>query len=977
MNSKKKISLIFSLIVLAFISFSILFFHAVLGSAEEAIPSTQTYGTNYELPTRNIIVDDETLPAKTYLYMPDGKVVTEKTVLNQYGKYTLEFVAEKDGIEHKDYEYFNVNYPVITAQGNGSYTEYVVGDGLYVTSRINYPLVFNNILNVSDMNLDNPLVTVHVRPAVIGFAELDKMTITLTDVYDPSNFITIVARPHSSNKAYNTYFNVAAPGQLLKGQDRDGSYHINNDYGTPSFMTYSGETSEVLGQVGGFSNITDNFSLYFDYQNKAVYVSNNSERPIDTIADLDDDAIQETVWNGFTSDKVKMTITLSDGSMATLLFSEVLGTDLSATDIVDVTAPIVSVDLPDQIPVAEQGKAYKLFSSSAIDDHESVLDTTISVSFDNGVTEVPVVVKNNSFIPVGEGVHKVTYSATDKFGNVGTKVVEIYAEESLDPIEILVQGKQAEGRISDWLDIEQVSVNGGSGVKEVSLKVLYNDGTVSGILDGYRFKPYKSGKYNAIYYATDYLGNVGVLVNSFNVNSITDPVFENYDYLPLAMMEGFRYELPNVIATDYADDMKEIVCKIRVTDASKDKVILDTNTYYPQVENDGDKVLIEYIAYGKEGTVIKSFEPAVYSVKDGNNIAPEKYFNIINSASVSVGDGVATLTATSDSTITYINPVLFKLFKTSFRVNGNVKTVKVLLTDSGDASNGFYVAFTQTSTGVVVNIDGQATFETDYTFDGKNKEISVGYDITEDKISIGGTLYSVPEMPSFRSDKIFVSYQFIGVNASTDISLISLNSHTFYNDNYDYDNPEIYFDPTLGGNRAINTKIKTAVAVMGDVTDSYVRGTVSVKAPSGDYVKDVNGVEIKNLSADVSYEFVLDKYGKYTVTYNLRDSSQNRVTPPYTITVQDDVPPVISVNKLAETGTVGKTIKIESATAYDNLDGNLPVYLTVIDPNMIYQHVKISDGSYNFTKAGVYQFVYYSVDQEFNISKVIFNVEVK
>lgn len=977
MNTKKKFSLLIPLAALLIASFLLLALQWHLAVANETIPATQNYGVNYQLPQKSIAVGDETVPAKTYLHMPDGTVVSETTVLNQYGKYTLEFVAEKDGVEYKDYAFFKVNYPVVSAQGNASYTEYVANEGLYVVSRCNYPIVFNNIIDISDMSLDKPLFTVHVRPAVVGFAEFDKMTIVLSDVYDSSNYITVVVRPHSSNKAYCTYFNAAANGQLLKGEDRNGTYHYNNDYGTPIFMTYSGETSAALGNVAGFGDVSDNFSLYLDYSDKTVYASNNTNRPIDRVADLDDEAIQETVWKGFTSNKVKMTVTLSGGNIATLLFSEVYGSDLAATEVIDSEAPIVTVDLPDTLPVAEQGKEYKLFDSSAIDANEGVLDTVISVTYEEDDISIPVNVKDNAFVPIGEGIHKVKYSAVDKFGNIGSEIIEISAVRALDPIEISVQGKQAEGRVAEWIDIEKVRIDGGSGIKNLNLKVLYEDGSESGLLNGFKFKPYKSGNYNVIYYATDYLGNVGVLINELKVNSINDPVFENDDCLPLVMLEGFKYELPDVIAVDYADGMKKVVSKIYVSDANNHKTVLDSNIYIPKVEKDGDKVLIEYVAEGKNGTVTKSFEPVVYSVKENDSIVPEKYFNIKGNAEVSVGDGIAIVTATDNATVTYINPVLFNLFKTAFRVNGNVKTVKVLLTDSGDANNNFYVALTKTSSAVRVDINGRQNYVTEYSFDGKSKEIVIGYDVENSKIKVGDNLYTISETPDFHSDKVFVSYQFIGVNSETRMSLSELNNHSFFNENYDYDNPEIYYDVSLKGNRNINEKIKIAAAVMGDVTDSYVRGTVTVKAPDGNIVKDVNGVEIKNLIATVSYEFVLEQYGKYTVTYNLRDSSQNRVSPSYTVTVQDDVPPVITVGSLPKTSSVGKTIKIEPAIAYDNWAGELPVYLTVIDPEMIYSHVKISDGSYTFTKSGLYRFVYYSVDQDFNISKVVYDVVVK
>jgi hypothetical protein len=170
-------------------------------------------------------------------------------------------------------------------------------------------------------------------------------------------------------------------------------------------------------------------------------------------------------------------------------------------------------------------------------------------------------------------------------------------------------------------------------------------------------------------------------------------------------------------------------------------------------------------------------------------------------------------------------------------------------------------------------------------------------------------------------------------------------------------------------------EIYSAIAV--DVLSPEVYTKMTVRDPNGKIVTDINGLVLEDVPFDRSYFINLEMYGSYAVKYSAMDWMEREQDYPFGLLVVDDQAPEITLDSEVKTQVKrGKEIKIPKATANDNVDGEVKVYVYLVDPNGIISKVSF-DEKVKLTKSGVYQLRYLSVDEFGNLQIDYYDITVE
>lgn len=150
-----------------------------------------------------------------------------------------------------------------------------------------------------------------------------------------------------------------------------------------------------------------------------------------------------------------------------------------------------------------------------------------------------------------------------------------------------------------------------------------------------------------------------------------------------------------------------------------------------------------------------------------------------------------------------------------------------------------------------------------------------------------------------------------------------------------------------------------------NIGDSFVDPKVEAKASSGSVIEDVD-IVIKKGEQTVS-SIDTSKVGTYTITYSVvSNGTVSSVT--RNVIVKDKTSPVITVNGNTSRFTIevakNSTFTIPSATALDNIDGDLTSKITV-------------SGTVNTNVIGTYELEYSVTDNSGNVRNLKVVVKVK
>jgi hypothetical protein len=193
--------------------------------------------------------------------------------------------------------------------------------------------------------------------------------------------------------------------------------------------------------------------------------------------------------------------------------------------------------------------------------------------------------------------------------------------------------------------------------------------------------------------------------------------------------------------------------------------------------------------------------------------------------------------------------------------------------------------------------------------------------------------------------------------------------------------PEIVFTRFGDGEQTLGDIVTLDRIFVWDVLCPNVEVSYYVKAPSGKFVTDVNGVELKPDNTDYTkqYQFEVKEYGKYTVTMRVSDMLGNSATYTYNVnSINAQTVRIQLIDDQPTTGKLGDTIKLKSfeVPGYDLKD--LVTRVFVITPDQITKQVVAQDNVFEFVPdlRGEYEVWYQVTDAENNIDFVSYTITI-
>ena len=529
------------------------------------------FGAAFVVPAGSVTVGGVTAQAEASLIFPDGTATAaEEVSLTQTGLYTLRYAARADGKPYGteftfsvDADFFtcgensSVRYGVYTDFGCGAYAER--NSGVLVRLAQEDSIRFNTPVDVSDATADDVLASVFVTPDVQGTADFDRLVFTLTDSLDPNVTLTIAADRviDSTWGDGSVYLKAAGNGQPLTGwESAAGILHVNDEWGAPVNSTFIARRSDMSEMPPAAYPVTIRYSA----AEKQVFAGyNDAGGSAVMIADLDSPEHFISLWNGFPSGKVYVSVSASgyNSNTANFCIAEVgdmvLSEEALSSSVSDTEPPEIVVDAGyDKPPEAGIGKEYPVFAATATDGISGACEVVVSVWYDY-TSDAPVIidVTDGRFRTDKYGNYAVVYRARDRAGNEAEKVVYVHYGGEIAPISVLLpDDRQTECIVGEYLPVLPAEISGGSGDVRVTVSVCKGEEVFSADEGGVQIP--EEGEWTVIYTATDFIGNVETASYTVTATASDYAVFYPAPVIPKVYIAGGEYVIPEYYATDYS-----------------------------------------------------------------------------------------------------------------------------------------------------------------------------------------------------------------------------------------------------------------------------------------------------------------------------------------------------------------------------------------------------------------------------------------
>ena len=965
---------------------------------ETPLVSRMAMGATLDVPDCRVTYRGGEYAAIPLLIAPDGSATaSRKATLSQRGSYTLVYTANIGGVmysKHYKIESAFSNDRLFTAKNgaelaaNADSSSLVYGyNGVLLSSESSgASAVYNGIIDLNGKTSADPLLEAVIVPSAKGTNDFGGFTVTLTDIYDEENTVTIEVKAFS-NPAYSIT-KAAAAGQVLTGRYNNVP-NTRSDRGYVSFHSFSGE-----GAIG-FEPMT----ISIDYAERSVHVSNPLYTKYgDCAIDLDSaDDFPGSSWGGFAAGKCRMEIKLDSvavGGTAQMLLLNVDGKSLSGAYTADTEAPELTIDTlgyaAERLPQAEAGKEYPLFKATAYDRVDGEIKDISATVYKDYRTEIQreIAVKNGAFTPESAGEYSIVYAARDFAGNVRTGVLKVQAADSLEKIALtLAEEPRSFYAVGEVYEVPEFTLSGGSGEKTAEVSLLRGGEVVEKGFSYYRFE--EEGDYVLRYTAVDYLGTVKTFDHDIAVAYSDAPIAETL-VLPEYLVDGFRYEFPALTADNYtAAGVSAADYDIYVACGGKEEKLGKDRMYTPEASVSGEELKVKYVAYGAGGkTSVQEHAVKVLKAADENGLIMSQLFAVTEGA-VRWEAERNSLTLITDGALKlrYANAVLANEFGIMFDVPENRNAfgrADIVLTDSENKDitvriSVYRNAADTASCRLAVNGGEEKYSVIGSFFDNVNQNFYLSYDGADLSLKDESSLSEIcriektekgKDFGGFPSGKVNIGIELYEVSGDSALSILQSNNQGGGARARDGIAPQLELKGNIPLECDIGDTIDIPAARAADVIQTYVDLRVIVTDPAG-------GKAIDNVRADVApMQFAGDHYGVYTVVYTATDGAGKSASLSYSVYVRDKVPPVLEITgKWSKTGKVGKAYKLPAAVVSDNVTEELKIYIFCLTPSGGFEPVE--GGSYTFAAAGKYTFRYFAKDGNYNYAYQDIEVEVK
>ena len=919
------------------------------------------------------------------LYQIDGFTVKTESCLCKYRAtdfFTVNQTAEAVGVA--TYKY--LSEPTFTG------LKYAVEPGA--------ELAFEHIIDMSQKTVDDKLIELLIEPNQQGVLDFGQVILTFTDVEDDTKFFQVVASDGHLDSATSggiAFVRAGANGQTAGGRNYRGNkvqFETADIYGSPAPFTFRAEFFE------GETRYDYSLNLYYDSEDKAIYLKNSINEHYGQkflIADFDDVVtFGGGAWDGFVSDKVKLSITFDkfQTESGNLIVKEVDGIDFSSEIIVDEEAPVLTVDMQGEVvaPNAKLQQTYAIFEATAVDFYDGEIEVQTKVQYqtltDGKWYDVQLI--GDTFVTNRVGRYAIIYTATDRFGNVAEERKEFYCFGSAEKITVTdTDLSVSSATVYDFVPVkgtQAVRAEGGNGTLHIECEVFAPDGSNVEITnDG--FVATQVGEYVVRYTATDYFGDFGYAEERVEIRATDKPVFIDQPTLPEVLVAGFTYHLPEIQAVVCeGTEVKPAVVKAFVNGTeSKDSFTAPAT----------GSVDVEYRAYyqGDDGEYERICSSAPIVDGQGGKDQAAYFYNADGNISVVENKETVDLSFAKDGSLVFANVLNNKSFdlQAAYEVE-KVKfaAMRIVLADSASSTSvTFKLALTMT--GITLTLphadsvplaNNSGLFAIKYQHgkfvvqDVKNNPCAV---IVKDD---AGNPFA-----GFKGG-VYMKIFFDEVYGESALSLKSLNGQAL---GYRKASAELGKDTTgpvinVNGSyiykQRVGTELEIYSAEAFDVLGQVAKLTVIVQEPNGDIVFSGEPTTTQTIK--------LEKIGIYRVIYSAVDSYGNQaplVGSP--IEALDSTTPTYTINpNFKEYYKVGAGVKLPELTVTDDYsDGycdvfvELPTgelrlvmhyineqkvsYLTKLDDNHP-ASFKVDENTFRLEMAGQYKVIFVFYDEGYN-----------
>lgn len=956
----------------------------------EGAKSSYSLGERISLPAVEAQLGSAVKAAEVVLLMPDGELCIDRyPVLEQRGTYRFVYAAEFDGVLYQKLHAFDVT------DGEVSLFESIKDSTLEARATLNYSLTpiqglkvtgnsdgagirYGKVIDLSQKTREESLIELAVLPSEYGKEDFNQLTILLTDIYDSTNYVQITVYKGSWGNSIS-FVKAGAKGQVVAGLE-NGALATRFDLGTSAMMSFTG--NRVIG--------SEVLKIYYDNDEKAVY-ADALRRPTSDgmVNDFDSAELQgeTSVWGGFTTGEVTMTITMTsfNHSSGSYLITSIDGQPLGNENVRDETPPEIYIDTQGYgtaAPIGGVGRQYKIFSARAFDRGEGAeTDVEASVWLHYGTASaVEYALSGRVFVPDRPGIYTVVFTSSDATGNVSAISYDVTIEEKLPEMSLAgLDAVKDAYFVGETLVLPELAAEGGSGEKTIDLALL-KEGVVQTTENEYLFE--EDGTYVLRAALTDYLGFMRIFEKELRV-TISDKPIVQFPAMPAAFIDGSTYELPEFEAIDYTSGAP-VPAKTQIsvfTDADDTPVVLEGNTFAPQF---GDGVSVVTVRLEAEtargGKVSKEYEIPLLHVKDADGgLQMEKLF-LTDGVSAEANRLYTEFSATKeDAWFMLANPVIADGLNLEFGGDGTkigFSSLTVTLADAADPSIAVSFSLSVgTGSQSVFTASGQRVAQVVGSF-AESNHFRFSYSALTHSLHDENAIAQAAQIENcdgggafngFPSGKVTVMFRFGGVTGESSVLLAQIGNQMITNRNMDAIAPQITYIGEVPLTGTKGAEIYLPAAIVADVIDPNASVKLTVYGPQSEVALETADI------GTAGVRFTPEKNGNYRVVYTVSDASGNSFPQTYNLNIADVVAPSLTVNgEIPETASVGDRIQLPAATATDDTAAEPKVEIFVIDPRGAMYTV---DGTLEITERGKYIVRYYVRDDNYNFAMQEFVLE--
>ncbi len=947
--------------------------------SDVTIAQEYDFGSVFTVPERTVTVGGTTVSASHTVMYPDGtSTLKSKITLNMSGLYTVSYhatVGDKPYVQEHTFMVADYLYYFDTDKSSAKYD---AEQGLLVELAEGDTMHFNAVIDLNNIDIEDMLLEALAMPTEKGRLDFQRLYFTFTDVEDSSNYLTVSIRHTASTvDAPYSYAMAAGNGQLLTGLELwngDIKVHVEgtSNFGRPFSHSFKDSTAGTI-------------QLHYDAETMSAYVGNQ------LIVALNDPAYFSDLWSGFTSGKVRLSVTagMYEGTLAKFCLKSVKDVDLSAGKMADTEGPVIKIDTPytEGMPAAVKGGSYQVYPATARDANTGDCNVKVSVWYNYTSPNATLVdIVDGRFTTANIGNYAIVYEASDRLGNLTREILWVYSHATVEkPSIVLDSASSVEltlGQLLVPMDYEVISHSGNAAVK-VTAKL---GDTEVDITDG-TYRPEKAGTYTITYTATDYIGQTGTASYQVVAKAGDKPVFVDRPVFPAILIDGASYKLPELYANDYrSGTLERKLVSAQVTDSEGTKQVAAGESFMPKVTNNGDTVTVKYTCDGAEFTVelpvIQAWRTEADSSRPKLNLENYMYSAEGQLDYIKTDASITVLAKDSSASWLFANEMIaenFELILKGIAGKSNFEALTVTLRDAQNPAIAVEVKLINKGNSNVELEIGELWASVAASFE-QSSEFVMSY--AKKQISIGGSVYAIATdangnpFNGFPSGKLLVGVSFVEAKQGAAYDVISVNGYAMSNLTSDRTGPKIVVLGEYGGSFSIGQEVTIPAAMAGDVLDPNVTFSLTVKDPQGNVMTTVDGVKLENVDPTTAYTIKLDQYGQYSVrlvaadTFNARS---NETVLPYTINVDDEVAPEVTfTSTFTDTAKVGDVLVMPDFTVTDNITAaeNIVIVKYVYTPS---GRTLLLDGKANSitaAQAGTYEFRIYVSDEAGNMQLI-------